>query len=175
MSQHWRCALLDPPWTERGGGKIKRGADRHYPLVPTKELPGVIVRSELWLPERDAHCWMWSTNNYLSDALWLLEQLGFRYVTNAVWVKPHFGLGQYLRGQHELLLFAVRGKGQSDRVWVGNRNVSSVLHAPKTRHSQKPAESYELIERVSQGPRIEFFARSGRDGWTSWGNEAPDL
>jgi len=26
----WRTALIDPPWPEQGGGKIKRGADRHY-------------------------------------------------------------------------------------------------------------------------------------------------
>lgn len=202
---HWRCGLLDPPWTERGGGKIKRGADRHYPLVPTKELPGVIVRSGLWLPERDAHLWMWTTNNYLPDALWLGAELGFTYKTNAVWVKTHsiasirekllspwrdygaaelfeatlecmrlqIGLGQYLRGAHELLLFFVRGKGQHKGVWNGHRDVRSVIRARRTKHSVKPIESYELIERVSRGPRVEFFARSGRLGWTSWGSEAP--
>jgi hypothetical protein len=28
--------LLDPPWPERGAGKIKRGADRHYLLINSK-------------------------------------------------------------------------------------------------------------------------------------------
>jgi hypothetical protein len=31
--------LMDPPWNETGGGKIKRGADKHYPLVKTPDLP----------------------------------------------------------------------------------------------------------------------------------------
>jgi hypothetical protein len=28
----YRTIYIDPPWPERGGGKIKRGADRHYSL-----------------------------------------------------------------------------------------------------------------------------------------------
>lgn len=28
--------LVDPPWPERGGGKIKRGADRHYSVLTRK-------------------------------------------------------------------------------------------------------------------------------------------
>jgi hypothetical protein len=27
-----------PPWPEYGGGKIKRGADRHYPLMSLKAI-----------------------------------------------------------------------------------------------------------------------------------------
>ena len=31
----------DPPWPEGGGGKIKRGADAHYPLMKIKDIQGV--------------------------------------------------------------------------------------------------------------------------------------
>lgn len=27
----YKTIYMDPPWAEQGGGKIKRGADRHYP------------------------------------------------------------------------------------------------------------------------------------------------
>ena len=200
--------LMDPPWNERGGGKIKRGADRHYGLVKTRDMPDVIHGSGLFLPAEHAHLWMWATNNYLPDALWLIDQLGFTYKTNAVWVKTgdpvhelarvmraikylditglrkmlntaaqalalQIGLGQYLRGSHELLLFAVRGKGQHESVWNGHRDVPSVIRARRTKHSRKPVESYHLIERVSKPARVEFFARSERPGWVSWGDEAP--
>src|SRR5215469_3891001 len=30
---YYRCAVIDPPWNETGGGRIKRGADRHYQLL----------------------------------------------------------------------------------------------------------------------------------------------
>ncbi len=29
----YKCVTMDPPWLERGGGKCKRGADRHYPFA----------------------------------------------------------------------------------------------------------------------------------------------
>ena len=33
----YKTIYMDPPWAEQGGGKIKRGADRHYPLMKTKD------------------------------------------------------------------------------------------------------------------------------------------
>lgn len=119
------CILIDPPWAERGGGKCKRGADRHYPVMSTDKILRSILESGQFTPARDAHLWMWATNNYLGDALWLYERLGFKYLTNFPWVKGRIsdkggvnvyergrmGIGQYARGCHELLLFGVRGSG----------------------------------------------------------------
>ena len=42
------------------------------------------------------------------------------------------------------------------------------------RHSQKPAEMYDLIENRSAGPYLELFARNKRSGWDVVGKEAPD-
>jgi len=165
----YSCILMDPPWNERGGGKIKRGADRHYPLVKTKDMPRLIYQSGVWKPAENCHLWMWATNSFLADALWLMDALGFRYVTNACWVKNKYGLGQYLRGQHELLLFGVKGSGVAVR--TEKKNLPSVFHADRLRHSQKPEESYQLIESRSVGPRLEMFARIARPGWDHWGNE----
>jgi len=162
--------LLDPPWLERGGGKIKRGADRHYPLVPTPELPRLIRSCEHWdrLAD-DAHAYMWVTNNFLPDGLWLLDQLGFRYITNLVWTKDRFGLGQYFRGQHELVLFAVRGEFTpttgTHSTWLGQRSLV------RSRHSAKPPELHETIEAASPGRYLEMFARESRPDWLCWGNE----
>ena len=166
MTEH-RTILMDPPWQERGGGRIKRGADRHYDLVPTKDLPRVIYSSGVFDPHPEGcHLWMWATNSFLPDALWLVKALGFRYLTNAVWVKDRIGLGQYLRGQHELLILAVRGSGPSAR--TDSRSLASVIHARRGRHSVKPAESFDLIEARSIGPRLEMFARAPRPGWDAW-------
>jgi len=164
----YRAIMMDPPWTEVGGGRIKRGADRHYPLMKTKDMPAVIQAGDLWRPAENCHLWMWATNNYLKDALWLMEQLGFRYVTNAVWVKQRKGLGQYMRGQHELLLFGVKGKSMVPET---DCRPPTVIHADRTQHSRKPDEFYGLVEMVSNGPYLEVFARRGRPGWHSWGNQ----
>ena len=171
----YACVLADPPWPERGGGKITRGANRHYQTLTRAQSPGMVVdlmlRSPVWHIAPNAHLWLWVTNNYLRDGLAVMEACGFRYVTNAVWAKDRYGLGQYMRGQHELLLFGVRG-----RLPALTRSVGSLVGGrtiPRTKHSRKPQEAYSLIESVSPGPRVELFARSRRAGWDVWGNEAP--
>lgn len=168
----FQTVLADPPWNETGGGKIKRGADRHYSLLKTREIPGVMRSCPHWAEVGDpAHLYLWVTNNHLPDGLWVMEQLGFRYVTNLVWTKDRFGLGQYRRGQHELLLFGVRGRGidlvqsRSESSWIGERAI------PRREHSRKPTETHSTIEAVSPGEYLEMFARESRDGWVSWGHE----
>jgi hypothetical protein len=51
--------------------------------------------------------------------------------------------------------------------------VRQVIEAPVGRHSEKPAEAHKRIERLTDGPYLELFAREARDGWTCWGNEIP--
>ena len=166
----FKTVVLDPPWQERGGGKIKRGADRHYPLVKTANLPAVIKACEHWAEvEDDAHMYMWVTNTFLKDGLWLMEQLGFTYKTNIAWVKQRIGLGQYFRGQHELCLFGVRGDSYAVR--TDDKTISSVLRADRGQHSKKPDTFMDLVEKRSKGPYLEVFARRERAEWTCWGNE----
>ena len=170
----FRTILMDPPWNETGGGKIKRGADKHYPLIKKKNMLSTIVEgiNEKGSISEDAHCYMWVTNNFLKDGLELMEQLGFRYITNITWVKDRFGLGQYFRGQHELMLFGVKGRFHRNK--VPDKYCTSVIHAKRQKHSQKPVEAYEKIEQISAGPYLELFARSTRNGWRSWGNDVGD-
>ena len=212
----FKCIAMDPPWPEQGAGKIKRGADRHYPLIKKKEqilevvqratclmpqpdpVPGVhtlfnATRQYAFNPDREGcHLWIWVTNNYLPCGLWLMEALGFRYLTNWAWVKAEKytpaeelppvcytlqrpGLGQYSMGQHELLLFGTCGKAMKPS--CGDRPRTALM-APrptgedgKMIHSAKPSEAIRMIERVSPGPRMEMFAREKRAGWAVWGNE----
>jgi len=167
----YSCLLADPPWHESGGGKCKRGADRHYPLLKTPDIIRVMLSADSWRPAPNAHLWLWVTNNYLPDGLHVMKALGFRYVTNAVWAKDRMGLGQYLRGQHELLLFGVRGRLRGASKVTPSLLGGGLLR--RTKHSKKPEMAYAAIEQVSPGPRVEFFARSLREGWDSWGNEVP--
>ena len=49
----------------------------------------------------------------------------------------------------------------------------NVFMAAKRGHSQKPAEFFRMVERVTpDATRLEMFARQPRAGWTTWGNEA---
>jgi N6-adenosine-specific RNA methylase IME4 len=150
-------------------------------------LPLVIAKSEVFRPAEHAHLYMWTTNSFLADGIWLMQQLGFSYKTNIGWAKTRAGLGQYFRGKHELILFGVRGQGQHESVYSGRRDIVSwwddsssedtYVEAPhvtkdgKRAHSAKPDAFYELIEARSKGRYLEMFARSSREGWVSWGNE----
>lgn len=175
---NYRTILADLPWKESGGGRIKRGADRHYPLLPTKKIPGVMKDSPNWCPADDSHLYLWVTNTFLPDGLWVMEELGYRYVTNIAWIKDRTGLGQYFRGQHELLLFGVRGTGYNVR--TDRRDLSGVLdeggfvEAPRGKHSAKPTTFHELIEARSKGPYLEMFAREPREGWDIWGTDVAE-
>lgn len=175
----FRTIVIDPPWVEAGGGG--RGAQNHYPLIPTKKLPAEIRGSGLFLPFPDAaHLYLWVTNNFLEDGLWLIRQLGFRYITNLPWNKPGMGIGQYFRGEHELLLFAVKGEGQSPLVMTEHKDLGTRIDADWVRdggrkaHSAKPQEAYVRIEARSKGPYLEMFARGSprSPAWRVWGNEA---
>lgn len=196
----YRTVQLDPPWLERGGGKSKRGADKHYPLLPTPKILEVVASSPMQMAD-NAHMWMWVTDNFLKDGLWLMENLGFRYVRTFQWVKvkghpaaldfetglavvPYdeeglsirYGIGQYARGAHEMMLFGVTGKGQDPEVCTERRDIPSVFFAPVPKdknnariHSRKPDAAYELIEARSKGPYLELFSRRDIPGWDSWG------
>lgn len=168
----YKTIYADPPWNQTGGGKIKRGADRHYPLLKEAQILKVMKDFLEDKVEDDAHLYMWVANNHLPEALRIIEGLGFRYITNIVWAKSKIGLGQYFRGQHEICLFAVKGNGFVPK--KNNNTISSVIGRgliSATRHSKKPEEMYDLIEARSEGPYLEMFARNYRLDWDSFGNE----
>jgi N6-adenosine-specific RNA methylase IME4 len=90
-----------------------------------------------------------------------------------VWVKDRIGTGYWCRNTHELLLIATRG--QIPALPPAAR-VSSVISAPRSKHSEKPEAAYKMIEAAYPDlPKFELFARSKREGWRSWGDqvEAP--
>ena len=182
--EEWRYQVVyaDPPWPERGGGKSKRGADRHYALMTVESIaslglhlpsgePGVL---DLAAP--DSFLFLWATNNHLPDAMHVLGLWGFRYVTNFAWVKDKAGLGFYGRGKHELLLLGVRGKPPRSEQPSPEKRADyyiphSAVHAPRTLHSRKPGEFADIAASFGS-PRLEMFARGRRQGWDVWGEEA---
>lgn len=164
----YKTIYADPPWKESGGGKIKRGADRHYPLMSTKDIMALPVQN---LADDNCHLYLWVTNNFLQDGLKVMEAWGFRYVTMITWTKDRIGLGQYYRGLTEHCLFGVKGV-LPYKIKNGKRQQGTTgFYAPKGRHSAKPQEMRDMIQKVSYQPAIELFAREQHKGWHVWGNE----
>lgn len=166
----------DPPWEYEFSKSDSRSIEAHYPSMSVEEI------CELPVPvEEDAILFLWATSPKLEEALRVIEAWGFEYRTNMVWVKgkqteegleKQIGMGYYCREQHELLLIA--RKGDIAVPDPANRP-GSVIIAPRTEHSIKPEEVYEIIECMYPNQsKIELFARKARPGWISWGEEIPE-
>lgn len=146
----YKTIYADPPWSEHGGGKIKRGADRHYPLMKTEDICNLPIIKDI--VDDNAHLYLWATNNFLQDAFKVVDAWGYRGIT-------------------EHCLFCVRGN-LPYKVIDGKRQQGVTgFVAPRQEHSRKPDEMRKMIEIVSYEPRVELFARERFDGWDAWGNE----
>lgn len=160
----------DPAWEYRNSG-LMGSAESHYMTMPTADI------CALPIPQRsadDAVLFLWATNPLLPDAMQVLKAWEFEYKTNFVWIKDRstYGkLGFYNYGRHEILIIATRGSMLPRCKPLPD----SVLPYPKTEHSRKPTEIYDLIETMYPEERyLELFARSRRDGWQAFGNEVPN-
>lgn len=162
--RRFRTILADPPWDVQQKGA--RGAARHYPLMTLDRIKAMPIAE---LAEDDAHLWLWTTNATLRHGYDVAEAWGFTVRSPLTWVKFYLGLGQYLRNSTEHLLFATRGKAP-----VNFRSQPTWINAPMQDHSHKPEEQFAVIERISDGPYLELFARRrppSTADWSVWGNE----
>ena len=167
----YEIIYADPPWNETGGGRIRRGADKHYSLMKTKDIISLPVRD---IVKDSSHLYLWVTNNRLIDGLEVMKEWGFEYRTVITWFKDRIGLGQYFRGITEHCLFGVKGN-LPYKLEEGKRCQGKTgFYAKKTIHSRKPEEMRDMVNLVSYREgynRIELFARNKTEGWDTWGNE----
>lgn len=173
----------DPPWrfeTYSAKGK-DRAPDQHYSTMPIDDIRALPVTD--WAAE-NAALFLWVYQPMLREAFTLFDAWGFTFKTVAyVWVKitggqdrlfygqedVRKGLGYHTRAGTEQVWLATRGKGY-ERLSKGE---SQVVFSPLREHSRKPDEIAESIVRlVGDVPRLEMFARTRRQGWEAWGNEA---
>jgi N6-adenosine-specific RNA methylase IME4 len=163
--------LADPPWRYEnppmGGGN--RSIENHYPTMALDEICALPIED---IAASDSTLYLWATAPKLAECFKVLDAWGFIYRTNFVWIKDKIGMGYHARSQHELLLVAKRGNLPPP---AAEERVSSVIHADRGEHSKKPAIFHELIDRwYPDLPKVELFARVGRPGWATWGNQATE-
>jgi N6-adenosine-specific RNA methylase IME4 len=115
-------------------------------------------------------CGCGASTGIMEDAYAVVRAWGFTPMSLLTWCKPGPGMGYYLRNNTEHVIFATRGKPMVPDV----KELSTWHVWPRLRHSEKPAEFFDIVDRVSPAPRLEMFARAARPGWDVWGNEAPD-
>jgi N6-adenosine-specific RNA methylase IME4 len=160
--------IIDPPWDwgDEGDQDQLGRARPDYATMSKEQLLALPLHD---LSDDDCHLYLWITNRSLPKGFELMERWGFRYVTAITWAKPHFGMGNYFRGQTEHVLFGVKGSQPLRR-----KDVGTLFQAARGKggHSSKPPEFYKLVESCSPGPYLEMFSRSEREGWKTWGENA---
>jgi N6-adenosine-specific RNA methylase IME4 len=164
----FKTILADPPGALRvqksGYAKHKMKAALDYPTMSLADICALPVAE---LAEPDCHLWLWTCNGFLEQGFQVMRSWGFKYLAPIHWIKPS-GIGNWFVHRTQTILFGYKEKCKFPlRRYLPNIFETS---CPK-RHSQKPLESYALVESVSPGPRIELFARTVRPGWRVWGNE----
>lgn len=85
--------------------------------------------------------------------------------------RPRIGGGKTTRKGKESVTLWKRGNG----LRVVDHSVRQVIFAPIGRHSEKPRQIHEGLERL-YGPglfRVELFARQPQPDWVTWGNQIP--
>ena len=177
----YKTIYADPPWQfANRTGKIAPENKRlsRYPTMCLDDIKALPV-SEV-VDER-SHLYLWVPNALLPEGLEVMRAWGFEYKTNLIWEKVRKdgfpngrGVGFYFRNVTEILLFGVRTprKSETYRTLAPGRSQVNIIRAQKSEHSRKPAEFADLIERCSEGPYLELFARGERAGWDVWGNQA---
>jgi len=162
----YRCIVIDPPWPmvkiERDQQRPRQG-DLEYQPMTLEQIAAFEVPAH-----ETCHLYLWTTHRFLPHAFSILEGWKFDYVFTMVWHKSGGfqppGLAQY---NCEFALFGRRG-GLGFR---DTKDFFCCFKGKRRQHSRKPDEFYDVVERVSPGPRIDIFSREARDGFEQWGNE----
>jgi len=170
----YRTIVADPPWKYGKWGKADpktrpncKEYNMPYETMSIEEIKALNVSD---LADENCELYLWTTQKYLPDAFEVLKAWGFKYCQTLTWCKTPRGKGQggVYCPTNEFLILGRKGKmpkvERVDTTWFHTKR-------PHNAHSKKPEFFQELIETVSDAPRLEMFARRKRIGWDIWGNE----
>ena len=169
----YRTVVADPPWQPTmdtvNGGALKASPRRHYDTMPLSEI--VALRPRL-APQ--AHLYVWCLSQHVDWGFEVARAWGGEPLTLLTWKKPGLGVGRF-RCNTEHVVVARVGNRIGNAFGRGGRHAQAtagtMFEWPRGRHSEKPKEFFDLVERLSPGPYLEMYARAHREGWSVFGNE----
>lgn len=182
LKKRYGVIYTDPPWIYKNFADSAHGAAQsHYDLLTLGRLKKLRKIIDKWAA-KDCIMVMWATWPKLKDAFRVLRAWGFEdYVTGCPWIKTtpntgriRTGIGFWFQSASEILLIARRGKPKTKKIpllalLTGDRDNAVFFDQRHKPHSKKPPTIREWIELKMDGPYLEMFATSERDGWTTYG------
>lgn len=163
----YRCVVMDPPWPMQKVDREVRPAqaDLDYDTWTLQDIQDIPLGS---FTDDASHLWLWTTQKHLESAEDIVIGWGFKRLVTMTWCKTGgpqpAGLPQY---DSEFVILARKGGLE----FLETKNFGTWFEARRREHSRKPDHLYDLVSRVSPGPRLEMFSREERDGFATWGDE----
>ena len=174
-TSRYAVIVADPPWPVKAPKRWLASAAAHnwrpltdhYAPMPLADIAALPI-GDIALP--NAHLFVWTTGHFLPAAVAMLPVWGFRYMYPLVW---HKNGGPQLPGgpcfNAEFVVYARRGKAR----FVNTAGFFAAFYAPRGDHSAKPGAFYRQVAHITEGPRIDLFARRRHPGFDAWGDQAP--
>lgn len=177
----YHVILADPPWPYNArkisSAKFGQGVHGHYPVLSWEDLRKFPAQN--FASPDGCLLFLWATGPHLPKQVSIAESWGFRYSTIAFgWIKTNPNKGDIFKGPgfytasnlEVVLLFSYGGQTYAPL----QKLVPQIIHSPRLRHSAKPPEVQDRIEKMyplGQFSHIELFARTRRPGWDAMGYE----
>ena len=169
----YQVIYADPPWPEANGVYVMRqqratqgAAYKEKPRFKTMLIKEICELPVEKLTADDCVLFLWTTHAFIWNAKELMDSWGFTYKATIVWDKEKIGMGAWLRMQCEFCLFGIKGKP----IW-NNTKWRDMIREPRREHSRKPEAFYKMVEEITVGRRLDYFARGKRKGWDVFGND----
>jgi len=182
-NKKYQVIYADPPWNfssklkssklEENGKAVQHKLIEKYQTMRIKDICELPIKE---IADETSVLLMWTTDAHLEEAMKVINAWGYKYKTvGFIWNKKEKTgkqvcfMGQWTMKGSEICLLATRGKAHS---LLKVRNIRQLIEAPRGKHSEKPQEARERIDKLfGDIPKIELFARQEIEGWDCWGNE----
>lgn len=164
---HYRTIVIDPAWPADKRERISRPNQFRldYQTMTLSEIQSFDVAG---MASETCHLFCWTTQRFLREAFGIVEGWGFAPLWTMVWHK-NGGFQPLGRPQFncEFVVYGRKGLPQ----FRETRDFKSCFEGARREHSRKPDEFYEVIARVTEGPRIDVFGRERRADFDVWGDQ----
>ena len=175
----YATVVIDPPWTMGPFGFVTPGATRanrgrndlqtvKYRTMSIEDIAALPVHDVL---ADDALVFCWVVNRYMPYVYTIMAEWGVAYSYTMTWVKPG-GIQTPVTPAFNAEWCIVGRKGKPQ--YHETKAFTTANYWPREGHSAKPEGFYDLLRRVTPGPRLDVFGRRRIAGFDSWGNEAPE-